>query len=287
MSRLYARVFTQILDSSLSENWMARHVFEDMFKLADDGVLDITREAFARRTNVPLDVINDAIAYLESPDPKSRDSQHQGRRILRIDEHRDWGWVIVNWAKYEEIKNVEGKRELVAQRVKKHRLKEKSPTPSKEQELKRDIDIDIEEKRLVTPSNAEALQSVTERYSLSGGCKAEDAAIPTLEEIKTYGSLNNVTPEICKKFWEHYSENNSWLNQFNKLINWKLKLVKWRENERSMVAGKPSKPQPIDASGRYKGEDGLIRLPNGVIDWFNQGRELTVAEKARMKREYM
>ena len=50
---LYARVFVKILDSSIAENWQARHVFEDMLKLADDGVLDVTRQALARRTNVP------------------------------------------------------------------------------------------------------------------------------------------------------------------------------------------------------------------------------------------
>jgi hypothetical protein len=106
MNQLYCRVFTQILDSSLADDWQVRLVFEDMLKLADlDGVVDITHEAFARRTNVPLDIVRRAIVVLESPDPKSRATDEEGRRIIRLDEHRDWGWAIVNWEKFERLRS--------------------------------------------------------------------------------------------------------------------------------------------------------------------------------------
>lgn len=122
MSRqLYARVFTQILDSSLAEDWQTRHVFEDLLKLADDGVVDMTREAIARRTNIPLDVVNSAITKLESPDPASRDATEEGRRLIRLDAHRDWGWQIVNWSKYESIRSSEDQRERTRARVRRHR----------------------------------------------------------------------------------------------------------------------------------------------------------------------
>lgn len=134
---LYARVFTQILDSSLAEDWQARHVFEDLLKLADSaGRVDMTRPALARRTNVPEDVIDHAITFLESPDPESRDPDHDGRRIARIDNHRAWGWVILNWQKYEAIRNVADQRISSAARKRKQRAHEKalsSPTPPSEQ----------------------------------------------------------------------------------------------------------------------------------------------------------
>jgi hypothetical protein len=116
MRQLYARIFTSILESSLAENWQARHVFEDMLKLADDGILDITREVLARRTIIPSEVIDRAIEVLEAPDPNSRDSAEDGRRIVRLDEHRDWGWRIVNWEKYEAIRCAEHVRELIRAR---------------------------------------------------------------------------------------------------------------------------------------------------------------------------
>lgn len=107
MSQLYARVFVQILDSSIAEDFTLRHVFEDFMKLCDykTGELDMTRHALARRLNIPLDLLNEAIKKLESPDPASRDPEFEGRRIERLDRHRDWGWRILNWEKYENIRN--------------------------------------------------------------------------------------------------------------------------------------------------------------------------------------
>ena len=130
MSQLYARVFLQILDSSIAEDFTLRHVFEDFLKLADHktGIVDMTRQAIARRLNVPEATLNDAINKLESPDPNSRDSDFEGRRIERMDAHRDWGWTILNWKKYSELKN----KADVAARVAKHRSKENPPPKTKE-----------------------------------------------------------------------------------------------------------------------------------------------------------
>jgi hypothetical protein len=121
MSQLYARVFTKILDSSIAEDFTARHVFEDFLKVCTvgeyGGIVDMTREALARRFNMPLEILNEAISKLEAPDPKSRDQSNEGRRLERLDDHRDWGWRIINWSTYEKIKT----QADVAERVAKHR----------------------------------------------------------------------------------------------------------------------------------------------------------------------
>ena len=123
MSQLYARVFLQILDSSIAEDFTLRHIFEDFLKLCDHktGILDMTRQALSRRLNLPIATLDDAIVKLESPDPNSRDEEHEGRRIERLDEHRDWGWKILNWEKYEKIRT----RADVYLRVSRHRDKQK------------------------------------------------------------------------------------------------------------------------------------------------------------------
>lgn len=140
MSQLYARVFLQILDSSLAEDYQTRHVFEDILKLVNrDGVCDMTRTAIARRTNVPLEVVEAAIAKLESPDPHSRDSDHEGRRLVRLDDHRDWGWRVVNWLRYDSIRTSVEQREHNAQRMARYRVGKKastSPTPPSSQPQK-------------------------------------------------------------------------------------------------------------------------------------------------------
>jgi hypothetical protein len=158
MTPLYARVFTQILDSSLAEDWQARHVFEDMLKLADDGVLDMTRQAFVRRTNVPLEIVERVIAVLESPDPASRDAAEDGRRIVRLDDHRDWGWRIVNAEKYAAIRTAQDQREKTAERARRYRARKASTLPL--HPLPEDIDIDIDIGRHA-PSRSVTSHSVT------------------------------------------------------------------------------------------------------------------------------
>lgn len=102
---MFAKVFTQILDSSLAEDYQTRHVFEDLLKLCDfNGVVDMTHEAIARRTNVPLEIVQRGITELEKADLRSRNPEFEGRRIVRLDQHRDWGWKIVNFGKYREIR---------------------------------------------------------------------------------------------------------------------------------------------------------------------------------------
>lgn len=103
-------------------------MFEDFLKLADYGVVDMTREAISRALNIPLDILNKHIDHLESPDPKSRNTKNEGRRIARLDKHRDWGWAVVNWDYYSKIKT----RADVAERVKRHRESKKFKKPSLE-----------------------------------------------------------------------------------------------------------------------------------------------------------
>lgn len=127
--QLYARVFVQILDSSIAEDFECRHVFEDLLKVCDmSGCIDMTRMALARRFNLPLERLNRCIEKLEGPDPASRDPENGGRRLVRLSEHRDWGWRVLNWAKYEGIRN----RADVAARVARHREKQRAETGGSE-----------------------------------------------------------------------------------------------------------------------------------------------------------
>jgi len=111
---MYAKVFIQIFDSSLAENYLTRFVFEDLLILADkEGVVDMTPEAIARRTNVPLQIVKTALGELSMPDPKSRTPDEEGRRIVLLDDHRDWGWQIVNFKAYHDLRNEEGRRDYM------------------------------------------------------------------------------------------------------------------------------------------------------------------------------
>lgn len=105
---MFAKIFTQIFDSTIATDWQVRHVFEDFLKLADEnGVVDMPVESIIRRTNVPKEIVERAIAVLEAPDSNSRTPDHEGRRLLRLYDDKEWGWVIANHAKYRTITNRE------------------------------------------------------------------------------------------------------------------------------------------------------------------------------------
>ncbi len=123
---MYAKVFTQILDSSVNEDCQVRWVFEDLLKLCDvNGVVDMTLEAISRRTNAPIEIVRKGIERLEMPDSASRNPEFEGRRIVRIDEHRTWGWFIVNYDHYRNLVSEEQKREKTRIRVANHRSRTK------------------------------------------------------------------------------------------------------------------------------------------------------------------
>lgn len=109
---MFAKVFAQIFDSTIAENYQHRHVFMDLLVLADvDGVVNMTVEAIARRTNAPLDLVSEAIEALTLPDPHSQNREHDGRRLIPIEEGRGWGWRIVSYHHYRAIRDEEQRRQ--------------------------------------------------------------------------------------------------------------------------------------------------------------------------------
>lgn len=134
---MFAKIFSQIFDSSIADNFQHRHIFMDLIVLADsDGVVDMTPEAVSRRTNVPLPVVLEAIAALSMPDSRSNSPQEDGKRLLPVDERKPWGWQIVNYHHYRAIRDEEARREYMREyrrkeregkRIKKKAKKAKDP----------------------------------------------------------------------------------------------------------------------------------------------------------------
>jgi hypothetical protein len=108
---MFAKIFAQIFDSSIARDHLTRHVFMDLLVLADrDGVVDMTMDAISRRTNVPIETVQTAIAQLTSPDGASRSCEEDGKRLVQLDSHRDWGWQIVNYDHYRNLVDEESRR---------------------------------------------------------------------------------------------------------------------------------------------------------------------------------
>jgi hypothetical protein len=99
-----ATIVSQIFESSIAEDYQIRHVFMDLLVLADEhGVVDMTVEAIARRTNVPMPILTAALAALVGSDPQSRSREADGARLIPLDPKRGWGWKIVNVDRYKTL----------------------------------------------------------------------------------------------------------------------------------------------------------------------------------------
>lgn len=110
---MYTKIFKQMYDGTLvgSNHWHTLVTFQQMLILADpEGVVDMTPEAMSRTTGIPVDVLRSGIAELMKPDTNSRTPDHEGRRIIPLDDHRDWGWSITNFTHYRDMVDNETRR---------------------------------------------------------------------------------------------------------------------------------------------------------------------------------
>jgi len=97
---------TRLITSSLWEEAPeARLVFLGMLALANwDGYVPTpTTSSLARMLNLHESYVLDALAVLEAPDPKSRSSAQDGRRVVRTTDPA--GWLIVNIPAYREFRS--------------------------------------------------------------------------------------------------------------------------------------------------------------------------------------
>src|SRR5262252_5358253 len=162
---MFAKVFSQIFDSSISEDYNCRRMFIDLLILADPtGAVDMTHEAIARRTNVPIAEVIKYISELCKPDAVSRSQLSEGRRLIPLDSNRGWGWQIVNYSHYRKLKDEEARRSYFRDAQRKHRAKKKEP--------KKKVQVQEEEEEGV--NNCQSLSNAVKPMSLTVQSKFND-----------------------------------------------------------------------------------------------------------------
>lgn len=104
-------VFRSLWEGSMVGRADPQLVFLFLLGHADpDDRVDIHPSAIAALTGIPIERVIEALRYLEEPDEMSRRADHDGRRIIRLDEHRSWGWTIVNRSFYKNLHSEERRR---------------------------------------------------------------------------------------------------------------------------------------------------------------------------------
>lgn len=139
---MYAKVFTQMLDGSIVEEPIGlRWLWVCLLMLADeDGTIEMTPAAIARRINMPLAEVESGLERLCSPDPQSRTTTDEGRRLRAI-PGKPWGWTLVNHAKYRGMRSANDRREYMRGYMRQYRSENVPPSPPS---ANTDADVDTE-----------------------------------------------------------------------------------------------------------------------------------------------
>ena len=132
-------------------------VFTNLLAHADQhGIVDKHWKAISDETGLSKARVNKALKTLESPDAESRSPEMDGRRITRMDEHRAWGWQIVNYGKYRAIRSEDDRREQNRLAQERWRNKKNKP-PSAQAEA--EVDVEGKEKKEVTATSSAPLEN--------------------------------------------------------------------------------------------------------------------------------
>ena len=209
---MYGKVFESMYDGTISSNWYALVTFQQMIVLCEsDGTIDMTLHAMHRRTGIPLEIFQQGIKYLEAPDEYSRSEVEEGRRILRIDEHRPWGWTIVNHKKYRDMRTAEERREY--NKIKKREARAEKTESQHLSWKSANTDTD-------TDTNTDTVTTL--------GTKVP----PTVGMVDEYLREQGITGFTAQSFCDHYGAN-GWFRGKTKIKNWKICVNTWRNQRAS------------------------------------------------------
>lgn len=102
-------MFHKILDSTIwREDDKTRLVWVTLLAMTDErGLVDAPIPAIADRARVSVEACRQAMDKFQSPDPDSRSSEFEGRRIEKTPE----GWRLLNFMKYRNLMSLEHRRE--------------------------------------------------------------------------------------------------------------------------------------------------------------------------------
>lgn len=262
----FTKLFAEILDSTIwRETNETRLVWITMLAMADKhGDVMASVPGLADRSRVTLQECETALDCLMAPDPYSRTTDFEGRRIATI----DGGWHLLNHAKYRRKMNEEERREYnrVKQAERRARLK-------------------AEEKRCQTLSNvvndskrASAMSAHTEAEAEAeaGKCVSVPREGPPTEDDCVAYALTigqGVTAEwresYARTFYSVWAERD-WRPQAGhnlaKNSKWKHRLrgdmeTAVRNKEHLKNNGNQGKTRNSSGAGQAPGHRGKERLP--------------------------
>jgi len=230
---MYGKLFSSLDHGTLRGQAHEILVFSNMIAHADkDGYVDKHWRAIAEECGLSIEEVKTACQNLEAPDAESRSKEADGARIVRVDDHRAWGWKITNYAKYRAIRSEEDRR--CQNREAKRREREKSAMSA------------TVSQGSASSAQAEGEAEAEEYNSLSA--RAREAALPgaepvmpTVQEVIEFAAMRGIPSDYARDYWAKKNEKHGWIAN-GKLIVWQSELPRWHSKDRTTPSvGKTTK----------------------------------------------
>lgn len=139
MADHYVKLWASILDSSVwSEPESHRIVWITMLAMKDKtGFVGASVDGLARRANIDEARVREALASFMAPDPNSRNSENEGRRIQEVPR----GWHILNNDYFQHLQDQEARRAYERDRKAEQRKRVVPECPGQDMDTKGQMQI--------------------------------------------------------------------------------------------------------------------------------------------------
>jgi len=224
----FTKLWAEITDSSIwNEDDKTRIVWITMLaRMGPDYVVRASVGGLAHLARVSREDCEKALEKLASPDPDSRSPEEEGRRIKKV----EGGFFMINGEKFRQRRGDEEKKAYMREYMRQYR-KNKSPG------VKDVKDVNIGKHKLTQEEEeeeAEAEENNSLKRERGSASQTDFAEIPTLKEVIAEAQVRGIPDEHARSFWEYNESKQLWVNQYGKMIKWKMALKSWSERRRTM-----------------------------------------------------
>lgn len=213
---MYCKLFASLYQGTLRGKSDEILVFTNLLAhCGRDGTVDKHFRAISEETGLSLDEVKAAITVLESPDEESRSPEEEGARIKRLDEHRVWGWQVVNYGKYRAIRSEDDRAEQnrLAQQRWRERNKSKPSSATSKRDKPKEREKDMEKNTpngvqggelLEFPSEKPAWTPTEIQRRLNGLFRRKDSTQWSRGELKAFKDIGEITEDDITRLERYY-----------------------------------------------------------------------------------
>jgi len=229
---MFGKIHDCIFGSSImEEDVVIRYVWMCMITIADqNGIVDETIPALARRFNLNVNEMIKSIDALERTDISSRNMEHEGRRIERIRE--TYGWRILNYNYYRNLQSAQDRKEYMKNYMRVKRSKQSVNKCKQPVSTLADTDTDTDTDKELLSKQQKSFDPSTYKKFIEIYHSSATSLLPLLKLteprkklIRTRWKEHHDT-DFWKAFWTEMVEGSDFLTgrqngNNEKHINWK------------------------------------------------------------------